>query len=258
MIAADINLIKVANICLRFLGRVPRIPSGPGRGLRFEGGSVTGVFLSGRYELPVQEALSEMLKPGDVFYDVGANFGFFSLLAGRLVGSDGVVYAFEPVRENAAMIERNARLNQMHNITVFEVALSDRTGRSELLLANYPGGAALKSAGPPPDFAGSLEVKTSTIDDFVGLRRGRPPDVVKIDVEGAELDVLHGMVNTLKETSGKLIIEVDDADRQRCEKKLNACRDFLGNLGYGTQVLPNCYRDGHWFVRHLVASPAFR
>jgi Uma2 family endonuclease len=100
-------------------------------------------------------------------------------------------------------------------------------------------------------------VRTSTIDDFIRLRRSRPPDIVKIDVEGAELDVLHGMVNTLKGTSPKLIIEVDDADQEKCEKKLTACRDFLGNLGYGMKVLPNSYRDGHWFVRHLIASPAF-
>src|SRR3990170_6739254 len=76
----------------RLLKRVPRINSGPGNGLRFDGGPATALFLYGEYERPVQEALLSLVCPGDVFYDIGANVGFFSVLAGKLVGPGGTVY----------------------------------------------------------------------------------------------------------------------------------------------------------------------
>jgi FkbM family methyltransferase len=235
------------------LGWVPRIASGPGKGLCFDGGHATDGFVSGEYECPVQNAVTSLVRGGDVFYDIGANVGFFSVLASRFVGPVGVVYAFEPVPANASMVERNARLNRLGNIEVMRVAVSHHTGKSELYLAHYAGGAALKSAGVPPDLAGTIVVDTSSIDDLVNLRRIRPPDIVKIDVEGAELEVLHGMLQVLMEWTPKVILEVDDADETRCEGKLASCRKFLADLHYRCEVLPKSYKDGGWFVRHLVA-----
>jgi FkbM family methyltransferase len=237
----------------RMLGWVPRIAAGPGKGLRFDAGPATAMFVSGDYEVAVQNAFVSLLREGDVFYDIGANVGFFSVLAGRLVGQAGAVHAFEPVPANASMVERNAQLNHLGNIEVFRVAVSNQTGKSELYLADHAGGAALKSAGVPPDLAGVIVVDTSSIDDHVNLRRMRPPNVVKIDVEGAELEVLHGMLEVLQEWSPKIILEVDDAERKRCEEKMTACKEFLTNLRYRIEGLPKSYKDGRWFVRHLVA-----
>jgi len=230
-----------------------RVSSGPAKGLRFDPGPATSGFVSGIYETPVQEAVASLVHQGDVFYDIGANIGFFSVLAGRLVSRDGAVYAFEPVSKNAALVEKNASLNDFKNIKVFQIAVSDQTGKSELLLASYAGGAVLKDAGVPPDFSGSTFVETSTIDDFLKLQDIRPPDVVKIDVEGAELHVLNGMVETLRKWSPKFIIEVDDSSKTKCMEKLSACRAFLANLHYKSEIIANSYNDGNWFVRHLVA-----
>jgi len=249
------EIARFARIPLRFLGPVPNIESGPGKGLRFDGGSASHLFSSGRYELPVQEVLGSMLSPGNVFCDIGANAGFFSILASRLVGPSGRVFALEPVPRNASMVEKNARLNHMTNIEVLRMAASERSGPSELLLAEYAGGAVLKGAGSPPDLAGSLTVDTSTIDDLVTHKKMRPPDAVKIDVEGAELAVLRGMVETLRKWAPRLIVEVDDAEQGKCEEKLWACCAFLKDLHYDSEVLENSYRDGNWFVRHFVALP---
>jgi FkbM family methyltransferase len=245
--------ILAVRLARSLLGRVPRIESGPGKGLRFDAGPANAGFESGDYEVPVQKTVASLLRDGDVFYDIGANVGFFSVLAGRLVGPAGAVYAFEPVPANASTVERNARLNRLGNIEVLRVAVSHQAGRSELFLAHYAGGAALKSAAVPPDLAGSILVDTSPIDDLVKARRIRPPDVVKIDVEGAEKDVLQGMLDVLREWRPKVILEVDDADEARCDGKLAACRGFLQDLRYRCEVLPNSYRDGKWFVRHFVA-----
>lgn len=244
---------QIVPLARRLLRKVPRIASGPGKGLRFDAWRAAAGFVSGDYEVPVQEAVASLLREGDVFYDIGANVGFFSVLGGRLVGQGGAVYAFEPVPANAAMVERNARLNRLQNVEVLRIAVSHQAGRSELYLAHYAGGAALKSAGVPPDLAGSIVVDTSPIDDLVKRRRIRPPDVVKIDVEGAEKDVLQGMLDVLREWKPKVILEVDDADETRCDGKLAACREFLQDLHYRCEVLPNSYRDGKWFVRHFIA-----
>jgi FkbM family methyltransferase len=244
---------RAGSLARRLPGRIPRIETGPGKGLRFDAGPSTAWFVSGEYEYPVQNAVSSLVRGGDVFYDVGANVGFFSVLAGRLVGPTGAVYAFEPVPSNASIVERNARLNHLGNIEALRIAVSRQTGKSELYLAHYAGGAALKSAGAPPDLCGSILVDTSSIDDLVEHSRIRPPDVVKIDVEGAELDVLHGMLKVLQERHPKVILEVDDADELRCDGKLNACREFLQDLQYRIEDLPKSYKDGKWFVRHFIA-----
>jgi FkbM family methyltransferase len=236
-------------------GSVAEIESGPGKGLRFDAGPGRGDFASGAYERPVQEALAALVRPGAVCYDVGANLGFFSVLLARLCGPTGSVYAFEPVAGNAAMIRRNARLNRMDNIRVLNVALSRTDGRGELILAHHVGGAVLAEAGVPPDAAGCVVVQTRVIDTLVERREIEPPDIVKIDVEGAEMDVLQGMRAVLRTRSPIVVLELDDEAEAACEGKIAACGSFLGDLGYRVARLPKAYPDGRWFVRHLVALP---
>jgi FkbM family methyltransferase len=247
------RLAQVAVACRRALAGVAEIASGPGKGLRFDAEHGTMEFASGRYERPVQDALASLVRPGAVCYDVGANLGFFSVLLGRLAGPSGLIYAFEPVPRNAAMIERNARLNRMRNIKVLSVALSRTDGRGELLLARHVGGAVLRGAGVPVDLAGHATVETCAIDTLVGSRKIEPPDVVKIDVEGAEMDVLRGMERVLRARAPVVVLELDDETEAACEEKIALCRSFLGSLGYRTAHLPHAYPDDRWFVRHLVA-----
>ncbi len=133
------------------------------------------------------------------------------------------------------------------------MAAANWTGRSELILTKDAGGATLKTAGNPPDRVGSLMVDTIIIDEFIQSNGLRKPDVIKIDVEGAELNALKGMSKVLQEKGPILIVEFDDATAVGCEKKLSACREFLENIGYLTKNLPNSYNNEKWFVLHLVA-----
>jgi FkbM family methyltransferase len=248
------RLSKLGVAWRRILGMAAKIRSGPGQGLRFDAGQYTSRFASGEYERPVQDALAALVRQGDVCYDVGANLGFFSVLNGRLVGPAGIVYAFEPVPGNASVIERNARLNRQENIKVMRTALCRADGKGELLLARHVGGAVLKSAGSPPDPAGSIAVETASLDTLVGHHRIRPPNVVKIDVEGAEMEVLQGMEGVLRAWGPAVIVELDDETAESCERKAALCRSFLHDLGYRTKLLANSYPDGRWFVRHVLAQ----
>lgn len=248
------QLVAIGNRFRRLTGGAPKIETGPASGLRFGTGPQAAAYVHGNVELPVQETLLDSLNSGDAFFDVGANVGFFSILAGRIVGSTGAVYAFEPVPQNAFRVENNARLNNLHNIEVMKIALSNHCGKSELLLARHSGGAVLKGAGIPPDYTESLEVEVYTMDAVLEKEQLRPPDLIKIDVEGAELDVLRGMSGIIRKYGPRIIIEVDDKIQKICMDKLSNCRAFLRDLGYQIDILPNSYRDGNWFVRHLVAT----
>lgn len=248
------NVRQINTLLQRLFQRVPKIYSGPGEGLYFDTGYSTKLFLSGEYERPVQDVIKSLVKPGDVCYDIGANFGFFSLLFSRLAGTTGIVYAFEPVPANASIIARNAYLNRLNNIKILKIACSCEAGRSELLLAHHVGGAVLKSVGVPPDLAGSLMVETSTVDALVTSQQIKPPTIVKIDVEGAEMDVLQGMEGVLRKWIPAVIIEVDDSTLIGCEKKLSLCQRFLHELHYQTELLPDAYTDCKWFVRHFLAQ----
>jgi FkbM family methyltransferase len=251
--AAKRSLVHFGTTSQRIIGAVAQIESGPGKGLRFDAGADTHRFASGQYERPVQEALAKAVRPGSVCYDIGANLGFFSVLLAHLAGPTGSIYAFEPLPANAAMIERNALLNRFRNVRVFKLALSRVDGQEELLVAHHVGGAVLKSAGAPPDLAGSLTVKTAALDTLVDREQVNPPNFVKIDVEGAELDVLYGMRKVLQNWHPTLIMELDDESAIACEKKVSLCQSFLSDLGYRTEFLTNSYPDGGWFVLHFLA-----
>lgn len=228
---------------------------GPGRGLRFMSGASNPAYETGANEIPVQNAIATYLSPGGVFVDIGANVGFFTVIAARIVGPTGMVYAFEPVRCNTEIIHKNIKLNGFINALVTEKAVADREGPGTLVLADYAGGAALDFVDAPPDVAGSTVVDIITLDSFLGQEECRPPTLVKIDVEGAELEVLKGMAGTLKVARPVVIVEVDDSNEEGLRSKENACRDFLTDRGYGVSVLEDSYPDISWHVKHLLALP---
>jgi FkbM family methyltransferase len=228
---------------------------GVGRGLRFDAGPSNPRYARGDNELPVQETLARHLRPGHVFYDVGANVGFFTVIAARLVGPSGRVLAFEPVPGNAGLARANAAGNGFDNVEVVARAVGRASGRAELALARYSGGSMLAEVGEPPDPRGErLEVEVVAIDDAVAAG-APPPDVVKIDVEGAELEVLEGMRRTLASRRPVVVLEVDDRTEAAAGRRLDACRALLEELGFEVRPLADSYPDTAWAVRHVVAVP---
>lgn len=234
----------------------PTMSVGIGRGLRFDAGHGNPAYADGSNELPVQEALARYLTPGGVLFDIGANVGFFSVLGAKLVGNAGTVYAFEPVPENAPCIRRNGALNGMGNIEIVTKAASDRDGTGVLVLADFAGGAALETAPPPPDAKGAITVDLVRVDTLLAGGQTRAPTVVKIDVEGAEMEVLRGMRETLVKHRPVVICEIDDGELEGLQTKTKECETFLRDLGYATYSLEPSYPGGDWLVHHFVATPA--
>jgi FkbM family methyltransferase len=229
------------------------VEAGPAAGIKLRSHRASGDYRSGTNERPVQEALAALLHPGDVFYDIGSNIGFFALLAARIVGPTGLVVAFEPVPDNARAISRNADLNDFGWLETVEVAVSERSGQARLLLAEHPGGATLAADEPPADHVGDRQVRTASIDDLLASGSLRPPDVVKIDVEGAEAAVLRGMRSTLAEHSPVLVCEIDAESAPKLSAKIEQIRELLDRSGYGIEELEHSYDLTVWHVWHCIA-----
>jgi len=165
------------------------------------------IYLTGEFEATTSIIAKSLVKPGDTVVDVGANIGYFSLLFAQCVGRSGTVYAFEPVPRLVLNLKRNLGLNKLNCVNVTAVALSDRRGKARF----YEGPAdnsGLSSLREPRQSSASFEVELAPFDELIDDHS--KVTLVKIDVEGAELQVLRGMERMLRATHPSLLLEVTD------------------------------------------------
>ncbi|MFO1350233.1 MAG: FkbM family methyltransferase [Gammaproteobacteria bacterium] len=217
--------------------------SGPLRGLRWIPGSRYPWLLAGIYERRVQALLCRLVQPGQTVYDVGANVGFYIALAARLVGAAGRVLAFEPEPRNQGYLRRHLALNGMNRqVQVIEAAVAERSGRGYLRDTTNPAMGALAEEGAP--------VALVALDDFAARRGVRPPDLIKIDVEGAESRVLQGAARLLADARPALILAAHGW------RQHEACWRLLVEFGYAPLLLRDGSEDGHYEVLALAASAA--
>lgn len=182
------------------------------------GSSNHGCWL-GSYELELQQCFGEFIKGGDVVFDIGANVGFHTLLASSIVGPTGKVFSFEPVPRNLVYLRRHLQLNSIENVSVLEYAISDRSGTS------------LFDEGPDNSMgslsaSGGLTVSTATLDELISAGEIPIPDYMKIDVEGAEVQVLAGAMSLLKTFHPTLFLSTHGTEPHR------QCCSLLNGLGY--------------------------
>ncbi len=182
----------------RFLGKLLRLPlkmlpgsavvpvlSGINKGHRWRiDSNIHGCWL-GSYEADKQRLMATLVKPGMVAYDIGANAGFYTLALSRLVGRDGQVFAFEPLAENAANLLEHLRLNRCDNAVLYQVAVSDRNGLASFHVGRNNSEGHLGGEG-------AYLVPTVALDTLLETDKLPVPDIVKMDVEGAEASVLEG------------------------------------------------------------------
>lgn len=162
-------------------------------------------YLNGNYYDPLlSQLLKSSLKVGDVFLDIGANYGFFSLLASTLVGSNGIVWAFEPSLSTFERLNKNIKLNGFKNIKSFNIALGNHTG----IVTFYDFGA-MDGSNSLVNMRGGQATKVSmdTLDNIIGQHKIKP-NFITIDVEGFENEVLKGgNESILNSRHMKLILE---------------------------------------------------
>lgn len=173
--------LPVRKVLGRLLAGIPvRITSGPNAGCRWSL-SAAGRHRAGRFEPARIDAILALIRPGDCVWDMGAHHGYVSLAASRLVGSDGHVYSLEPSRYNYRYLRRHVEWNGRDNITPLNLGVAETPGRVRF---GGSGSSQRFRIGGGSDLVEVTSIQQMMSSDF-GL-----PDVVKIDVEGAEGPIL--------------------------------------------------------------------
>lgn len=208
------------------------------------------ISLSGRWEPEVWQAISSGLPEGGVFLDVGAHVGYDSIKASAKVGPNGRVVAFEPNPMTLPILRDNIAASDVHNVLVQAIACTDTEQTLTLYdstLGGNSGSSSLsqRNAGP---VTRPYTVRGRPIDDVIpelGLNR---VDVVKLDVEGAELLVLRGAAQTLRRYHPKLIVEVVRRQLASMGTSVEELESFIGSLGYRTTRAVD-YKNREWTFR---------
>ena len=208
-----------------------QIEAGPAKGIWMELNPRTSQsYVRGEGEIRVQQVLAERIKPGMVFYDLGANIGLFSLLAARLVGAGGKVFSFEPDVSVAARLRQNVARNGFENVTVVEAGVWSSSGDMNFIPADSssPDHGLGRFATGDSGQAGSL-TKCISLDDFI--ETAPPPDAIKCDVEGAEVEVFRGAEELLEAHRPWIVCEIHSPAKEA------ALRTHLGGLGYHLEAV---------------------
>ena len=218
-IQASSPLGAVLRIPLRLVpkGMVLRIRRGPAKGLKWTSGSCNHGCWLGTYELSKQDALLRFVKPGMTIYDIGAQAGFYTLFFSRLVGSEGLVYSFEPSAVAVQALLFHVNSNGLKNVRIVQAAVAERPG---LCTFTFDRGATQNML--VSEYDTGLLVPTVSLDDM----RITPPSLIKMDVEGAESGVLAGARRVIERYRPILFIALHG------EVQHQACRTVLNAVGY--------------------------
>jgi len=189
-----------------------QVQHGPAQGIWLHLNPRTGRdYFNGDVEPEVQAVLRKYLRPGMTVYDIGANIGFFSLLAARLVGTAGGVTAFEADPEMAARLRENVVRNQGAPIFVEEKAVWSSSSpvffaRADAEVSPDRGLGHVIDNDAERSAPGTIRVEAVSVDEYV--RNSAAPDFIKCDVEGAEVEVFRGAEKLLNERPPLILCEM--------------------------------------------------
>ncbi len=187
------------------------------------------VYVTGEYEPATTKLIKNLLAAGGTFVDIGANVGYFTLLAAKCVGRSGRVFSFEPVPQLRRRLDRNLRLNHLGDCEVYGVAVSNAEGTCEFHVGPC-GHSGVSGMRALHDASATITVHTNTLDNML------PADVdvslVKIDVEGAECHVLEGMQDSLARSQPDIILEITPEYLSGMNRSPGQIEQLLASFGY--------------------------
>lgn len=149
---------------------------------------------------------NNIIEKDQVVLDIGANIGYYALMESRIVGPKGIVYAVEASPFNHAILEENVGINKFKNITTYNLALGDQTGKAKMFISPRSNWSKIvENASSPDSIQDTIEVDMLTTDEF--LKDKKTPSFIRMDVEGYEVNILRGMEKTLRNSPLCLFIE---------------------------------------------------
>ena len=192
------------------------------------------IYYTGTYEKGALAIMKQLLGEGDFFVDVGANIGLMSIYAARLVGSAGQVRAFEPNPETATILEENIRLNKIENIESLRYAVGKEPGKA-VIYDRWDSNRGSASLIKPEEDAESHEVEVITLSEFFrkDIEKGKLPQLIKLDIEGFELEALKGALHLLKAPEPPmLMVECSRTRENTFGDTTDPLYEFLTGLGH--------------------------
>jgi FkbM family methyltransferase len=205
------------------------------------------LFYSGTYEPALTKVIQASLRPGDLFLDVGANVGHYSLLVAKLLGSTAKVHAIEASQQTADLLRETVTRNQLEDkITVHQIAASNRNGRMVLATPKestcYMAMRHLAPEGGPGEM-----VDVVRLDEYLNV----VPTVVKIDIEGADFRALIGMDRFFRESPPRCVfVEAMDEQLARFGDNTKDMIEYMSSVGYRAEPLTAQYYANTVIFRH--------
>ena len=187
------------------------------------------IFWYGYYEKEAVITWEAFITAGSNVMDIGANIGYYSVVA---ASKGAQVYSFEPATKTANAFKENILLNKFKNVHFFQVALSSHNKQQNLYLSQ-PDNSGMTSLAAPEDFSGLIEmVNTLTLDEWFALHNPTSVDCIKIDVEGAEMEVLKGASGVLEKYQPVVFIEIINELLQKFGSGYIEMYLFFESMGY--------------------------
>jgi len=195
---------------------------------------------TGELERGTRILIQKYLRPGNVFIDVGANVGMHTLAAARAMQGQGKIIAFEPFEPTMRMLEKSIWMNGFSSMTeIHQAAVSNAAGRQQLFIGATSGHHSLFALEPSPNNAqGPVEVPLVRLDSVIAA--GQRIDLMKIDAEGAELEVIEGAVSLIADNPEiALIVEFGPSHLRRTGRTPSQWLDSFNQLGLYYRVINN-------------------
>jgi FkbM family methyltransferase len=214
-------------------------------------------------DLAELQLLWKLLKPGMVFLDIGAYHGIYSLVAAKRLGSTGQVVAFEPSPRERRRLDLHLRWNGIRTVRVESCAVS--SGMSNCAFFQVVSGDTTRNGLRPPastDAVREVPIKTVSLDQYISDTSMRRVDIIKLDVEGAELDTFRGATKVLTELRPIFICEVLDATSQvwgyEARQTISTLKAFdfdWFEIGSDGTLVPHEMKDSYPRVQNYLAVP---
>jgi len=196
------------------------------------------LYLFGSYELPTVKFIRSFLSQGGTALDIGAQIGYLTLVCATAGERKTRVFSFEPEPVNIGQFQTNVGLNNLNNVTLVPKAVSSQPGVIKLYLSNdFNSGTHSTIADDPNVSSQFVEVPCITLDDFVSENDLRTVDLIKIDVEGAELEVIQGAANILQSKYPTLIIELSEGIQASRGYSTPAFNQMMSDFGYSPYLI---------------------
>ena len=190
------------------------------------------VSTQGNFEAKETRFLRSILQPGDVVLDIGANFGWYTLLFSQTVGESGRVHAFEPIPRNYEILRENCELNQAPNVVLNNLAVGAESGERDLYLPDTGASGAFQ-LHPYRKGYETFRCRVQALDEYVQQHGIDHIGLIKVDIEGAEFEMLHGATKVLEMKPEPLwLLEVQAKSCQLFGHTPRAVFNLMHRLGY--------------------------